>query len=250
MTAFAAITKVTFRQLTERKRVIGFGVLSIVPAALLFFSARGRVGGGVDSDLAAALVTPFFNIVLPLIALVMAGSALGDERKDKTLSFLVLRPRARVEIAAAKTLAACLVATAFGAFAGLALTVAYMGAGGGPSVLPAILVGATISSFFYGAVFVLLGYAATRPTLIGLVYLLFFESVVVGEIPGLAATSPWRVGLAATIDLFPQGFPGREIQAAIGVLPASALGSGLRTVTVVIVSILVCATLLKRTDSV
>ena len=250
MTAFTSIVGVTLRQLTGRKRMIGFGILSLMPALLLYFAAKARVLDGVDSDLGGLIVSPFFTIVLPLIALVLAGSALGDERKDKTLSFLVLRPIRRIEIAAAKTVAASAVSSALGIFGAAALTVAYVASGGDFGVLPALVVGATITCVVYSAVFVLLGFAVSRPTLTGLIYLLIFENSIVTALPSLAASSPWRIGLAATIDLLPEGLPALEIVGAIGDLPPSLPDAGLRTVAMVILAVGVCTVLLRRTDSV
>jgi ABC-type transport system involved in multi-copper enzyme maturation permease subunit len=107
MTSFLAIVRVTIRQLTGRTRVLGFGLLSLLPAALVYAASRARDFDGLDTDVGGLLVAPYFAIVLPLTALIIAGAAISDERRDKTLSFLVLRPIGRLRIATAKTVAAC-----------------------------------------------------------------------------------------------------------------------------------------------
>jgi ABC-2 type transport system permease protein len=250
MTAFWSITRITMRQLADRKRVLGFGLLSVVPALLLIIAAQGRTQGGVESDLAGLVVTPFFAFVIPVVTLIVAVSALGDERRDKTLSFLVLRPVGRLEIAAAKTLAASLVASGFAVLGGVALTLSYVVVGGGFAVLPAILLGAVLACFLYGALFVLLGFAAPRPTLIGLAWILLIENAFVPTVPGLSAVSPWRVGLAATLGAAPEGFPALEIVGAVGYLSPSLPASALETAAVGLLAVAACAVLLRRLDSV
>ena len=46
--------------------------------------------------------------MIPVTSLILASSALGEERGDKTLSFVLLRPIGRLKIVIAKTLAAAL----------------------------------------------------------------------------------------------------------------------------------------------
>ena len=250
MTSFAAIVRVTIRQLTGRKRVIGFALLSLLPATLLYLASRAREVEGIDTDLGGLLVNPFFAIVLPLTALMLAGSALGDERRDKTLSFLVLRPLSRVQIALGKTVAACSVSIAFAVLGTVALTLTYVAVGGQINVLPAILAGAVLVCVLYGSIFVLLGNVVKRPTIAGVLYVLFIEQVLVDELPRLSPLSPWRVGFAATVDLMPQGFPARAQLGAIGELAPSAPGALFATVVTAVVAVGICAALLRRTDSV
>ena len=250
MTSFVAIVRVTLRQLTGRKRVFGFGLLSLIPAGLLYFAARARLVEGLDTDLGGLGVSPFFSMVLPLTALILAGSALGDERRDMTLPFLVLRPISRLGIATAKTLAACTASLAFALVGTVALTLVYAAAGGRLNVMPAIFVGAAVVCVAYSALFVLLGNVTSRPTVVGILYIVFVENVLVDELPRIAPMSPWRIGLSATIDWMPGDFPARALLGAIGDLPLSAANAFLATGGIVVVSIALGAILLSRTDSV
>jgi ABC-2 type transport system permease protein len=250
VTPFASIIRVTIRQLSGRVRVIGFGLLSLVPAALLLAASRAREMEGIDTDLGGLVVDPFFSVVLPITALILAGSALRDERRDKTLSFLVLRPIDRLQIAMAKTIAATTVSGAFGLVGATALCLTYVAVGGQINVLPSIAVGALLVCAFYSAVFVLLGNVTSRPTLVGLLYVLLIENAFVHELPRLSPMSPWRVGLAATIDLMPQGFPARAILGTIGNLAPTAIGAVGATAATGIVAVGICTILLKRSDSV
>ena len=250
MIAFAAIVRVTIRQLVGRKRAVGFGLLSLLPAGLLLAAARARELEGIDTDLGALVVTPFFSIVLPLTALILAGSALSDERRDKTLSFLVLRPIGSLQIVVAKTLAATAASTMFVVVSATVLCLSYVAVGGEINVLPSIVVGGTLACVIYCSVFVLLGNLTTRPTIVGLLYILLIENSLIDELPRISSLSPWRVGLAATIDMMPESYPARVILGAIGNLAPSmpsALGA---TAVTAVVAVGICTVLLSRTDSV
>ncbi|MBT8404791.1 MAG: ABC transporter permease [Gemmatimonadetes bacterium] len=250
MTAFVAVVRVTLLQLLGRKKLLGFGLLSLIPAALLFFAARARVGPGLDTDLGAMVVSPFFSIVLPVTALILGGAALGDERRDKTLSFLVLRPMGRLTIVVAKTVAAIGASLLFAVIGTLGLALVYAVGGGGLNVIPSVLAGATVLVVAYASIFTLLGNVTTRPTVVGLLYIVFVENAFVQELPRLAPISPWRMGLAATLDLMPDDYPARALLGGIGELVPSWTNAMLATVGIVVVSIAIGTVLLRRRDAV
>ena len=250
MTPFFAIVRVTVRQLTGRARLLGFGLLSLVPAALLAAASRSAVPSALDLELGVLLVVPLFALVIPVTTLILATSALGEERGDKTLSFLVLRPISRVEIVAAKTLAAALTSAGFALLATVALSLTWMAVGGGLDVLPAIALGAMVACAMYSAVFVLMGNLLARATLVGMLYVLFFEYVLVEEMPRLAGGSLWRIGLGATLAAMPEHFPARALLGALGTWVPS-LGSALMvTGAIAFITVAACTVLLRRTDAV
>lgn len=250
MTSFAAIVRVTLQQLLGRKKLLGFGLLNLSPAFLLLVAARARTQGGLDTDLGGLVVAPFFSIVVPVTALILAGSALGDERRDKTLSFLVLRPIGRLQIVVAKTLAASIASIGFTLLGTIALAAVYAAAGGRLNVVGSIFTGGAVVCVAYSALFVLLGNITSRPTVVGLLYILFIENSLIPELPRLAPVSPWRIGLAATIDLMPQDYPARAILGAIGELIPSVQNAVLATTVIVLVTVALNTLLLKTVDSV
>src|SRR5690606_6293075 len=171
-------------------------------------ASRSAHPTALDLELGVLLVVPLFALVIPITTLILATAALGEERRDKTLSFLVLRPISRLEIALAKTLAAALVSTGFAILGAFALSLTWMAVGGGAfDVFPAMVLGSTAACAMYSAGFVLLGNLAARPTLVGLLYVLYFESVMVDSFSRLAAASLWRISLGATLDTMPAHFP-------------------------------------------
>lgn len=250
MTPFIAMVRVTARQLAGGSRLLGFGLLSVVPAVLLAAASRSAERGAMDLELGVLLVMPLFALVIPVITLILATSALGDERRDKTLSFLVLRPISRLEIVAAKTMAAALASTGFALVGALALSMTWLAVGGALDVLPPILVGAALACVMYSAVFVLVGNVLARATLVGLLYVLFFEMVLVGELPRLASGSLWRIGLGATLDTMPAHFPARALLGALGEWVPSLSSAGIIAGAIVVVAVTLCTLVLKRADAV
>jgi ABC-2 type transport system permease protein len=250
MTPMLAIIRVTIGQLTGRTRLIGFALLNLVPAVLLAAVSRSANSSALDLELGVLLVVPFFALVLPITTLILATSALGEERRDKTLSFLVLRPISRLEIALAKSIAAAAVSTGFAVIGALALSLAWLAVGGRFNVFPAILLGATLACVMYSTVFVLLGNVVVRATLVGLLYILFFETVMVDNFDKLASGSLWRISLGATLDTMPAHFPARGLLGAMGDYVPS-LGTALIVAgAVAILTIGMCTVLLERTDAV
>ncbi|HEX6308332.1 MAG TPA: ABC transporter permease subunit [Longimicrobiales bacterium] len=250
MTPLLAIVRVTVRQLTGRTRLLGFGFLSVVPAALLAAASRSADPGALDLELGVLLVVPFFALVVPITTLILATAALGEERREKTLSFLLLRPISRLEIVLAKSVAAAAVSAGFAVLGALALSLTWWAVGGSPDVLPAMVLGATLACVMYSTVFVLLGSVVARSTLVGLLYVLFFESVIVDEFARLAGASIWRIGLGATLETMPDHFPARALLAALGSWIPSLGSAFIATASVAVVTVGICTVLLKRTDAI
>lgn len=250
MTPFLAIVRVTAGQLTGRSRLVGFGLLSLVPAVLLAAASRSAVPTALDLELGVLLVVPYFALVIPITTLILASSALGDERRDKTLSFLVLRPISRFEIAAAKTIAAAAVSMGFAAMGALALSLTWVALGGSLDVLPPILLGAALACLMYSAVFVVVGNVLARATLAGLIYVLFFESVVIEELPRLGGASLWRIGLGATLETMPAHIPASAFLAPLGEWVPSVGSAFIVMSSITVIAVGVCTILLKRTDAV
>jgi ABC-2 type transport system permease protein len=250
MTPFLAIVRVTIRQLTGRARLLGFGLLGLAPAILLAAASRSAVRSALDLELGVLLVVPLFALVIPVTTLILASAALGEERGDRTLSFLMLRPISRLEIVAAKTVAAAVVSTGFALLGTLALSLTWAVLGGAMDVFPAIAVGAALACVMYSAVFVLVGNVLARSTLVGMLYVLFFEFVMVEELPRLAGASLWRIGLGATLATMPDHFPARALLAALGEWVPSLASALLVAGCIAILTVAACTLLLQRGDAV
>ena len=123
----------------------------------------------------------FFGFVLPLFVLSYATSAFGTDRETRSLVWLMTRPLPRGAIYLAKfvgTLPWCL-AFGLGGFAAVCL------AGGpfGREALARYWPAAALATVAFEALFHLVGAVFRRPSVVGLVYVFFFE-VVIAVLPG------------------------------------------------------------------
>jgi len=189
----------------------------------------------------------YFPLLVPIVSLIISASALGDERRDGTLSFLVLRPIPRSAISGSKFLGAALVVGALNGFGGGALGMMYGFDTGSWGVLLPLVFGGIVAGTVYTALFVPLGFFTDRAVLAGLAFVFVFENGVVSALSGLSALSPWRLGLSTFSALAPDG-----VAATLGDFGAaglSGLGSTmLRTVLIVAVSIAATAMVLRKRD--
>ncbi len=125
--------------------------------------------------------TLFFTFLLPLLCLAYATGAIGAERESRTLLWLLSRPLPRWAVYLAKflgTLPWC-VAVSLGGFAVVCLAGGTLGVKAFEMYWDAVLIG----SVAFAALFHLIGAVFRRPSVVGLVYVFFFETLV-ANLPG------------------------------------------------------------------
>jgi ABC-2 type transport system permease protein len=180
LTAIALTYRIVLRQLTSRGRIIALTLLAMVaPVA-------GWALGSSDASLndAVRLIASIgLGLVIPVIALVFGGAAIGDLRDDKTLVYLWLRPMARWPIAvgaagAAWTLTAPI--TLIPVVAAAILT------GAGSGIVTGTFIAGCVGVTVYVAVFTFLGTWLKRFIVWGLAYILIWEGFVAQAGPGVA----------------------------------------------------------------
>ncbi|MDJ0952308.1 MAG: ABC transporter permease [Acidimicrobiia bacterium] len=258
MNAFLAIVRVTIKQTLRLRRALGLLLLSgsVAGMYLLFMIATRNSTNTLALQREEAIevsigmtIGVFMNIVVPVVTLIIATSVMGDERRDNTMSFLVLRPIRRVVIAGAKVTAAFLEAlvltgigaAAFGILVGIKIeTFSYF--------VP-LLVGTTIATAAYAAIFVPLGYLLKRATLIGLTYVFIWENGIAAAVPALSSLSPWRIGASAIAGLAPPEFQelvGSEF--GLGAIDPGAGGAVIKAVVLMAVCSAIMASILRRRD--
>ena len=193
------------------------------------------IGNGQDSSHARSW---------PPVSLMISSWALGDERRDGTLSFLVLRPISRYTIAASKLAAAAAAAVLINSIGAVAMAGGYAIITGSWELLAPLLVGAFITSIAYVAIFLPVGYLTQWSVFIGLGFVLIFENGIASALGGLATLSPWRIGYSALAALLP---PEAPIEDLGNVVPGVG-GALAKTVVLVILSIAVLGTLFRTRD--
>ncbi|MFO0808294.1 MAG: ABC transporter permease [Gemmataceae bacterium] len=177
----------TYAAINRTYRATGVGVPFRPETAALHQMA----GGAFEAALEASKVSNFtlttvfgvyLGFLLPLFSLAFATDAIGGEREARTTVWLVSRPLPRWSIYLAKFVAVLPWTLAFN-FGGFALMCAAAGRAGGvafqlcwPSVL--------VSSVTFAALFHLFGAYFRWPTVVGLVYSFFLETLL-GSMPGL-----------------------------------------------------------------
>ena len=190
----SAVFVLTVRQLAGSRRI--WLVLALVSLPLL---------AGLLFQVADATATPdefaddvtrvmLASAILPLVMLLLATAAFGNEVGDRTLVYLVTKPIARWRIVAPKLLASVAVGGIPVALGGaLAVAVIERGDGGGALATGAgLLAGAAA----YAAIFTWAGLATRHALLIGLVYVFIWEAALAAYLDGIRFLSVRRYTLA------------------------------------------------------
>jgi ABC-2 type transport system permease protein len=188
------IAGITLRQLLSRRRTILLLLLGgvLVLVALLF---RLTETGSYQNYTSELLNNLGLAVLMPLVALLFATSALGSELEDGTAVFILAKPVSRWSILLTKLLVAtgCSVLVTC-----VPILAAGLIAAGGPGdglVLGFTLAGA-FGSAVYCALFVFLSLVTSRALVIGLGYVLIWEGVLAGLFAGTRTFSVRQYSLA------------------------------------------------------
>ena len=179
-TAVALSYQVVLRQLTSRSRIVGLTLLALVAPISGF--ALGSADASLD-DSVRLIASVGLGLVLPVVALVFAGAAIGDLRDDKTLVYLWLRPMDRWPIVVGAALAAGTLAapiTIIPIFVAAVLT------GAGNGIVAGTLLATIVGLVAYVAVFTLFGVWLKRFIVWGLAYILIWEGFIAQAGAGVA----------------------------------------------------------------
>jgi ABC-2 type transport system permease protein len=188
-----AILSLTVRQLAGSRRVWFVLVLVALPilAAVLFHVGdTTTTSARFADDVTATLVA---SGILPLVMLLFASSAFGNELVDRTLGYLTMKPLARWRIIVPKFVATLVVGgipTAASGF--LAVALIEGGMGGALATGLGLLVGAAA----YAAIFTWAGLATRHALLIGLVYVFVWEATLAAYLDGIRFLSVRRYTLS------------------------------------------------------
>ncbi len=186
MIALLELYRLFLRHQVTAGRLVLIGVLSAV--SLLIGFVTGANIDSVDRIEAAVAISSVFGLglMVPIVSLVLASSALGDLVADETLVYLWQRPSPRWAIAAAAWLSSLTVA--------VPATVIPLGFSSwltSGDVDTAIAVGLTdgLAAVAYTGLFVLLGLVVRRSLVTGLAYLFIWELFVARVGAGAAKLS-------------------------------------------------------------
>ncbi len=251
MTAFRAMIRWSLRHILGRKRLVGLGLFGLVPAVVMAVVGQTASDASLLKEFhAGPLLTVLFG-VLPITTLVLGAAALGEERRDGTLSFLLLRPTSRTSIVGAKLASVWLGSFLIvGGSVGLAALVLGVRSGHWTPFGP-VLLAMAISTLAYAAAALALGYLTGRAVLIGLAYLVILENGLALAIDGMATVSLMRIGLTAYWALLPDRTAAvafSEINQLMASLAPGALGAAAKALVIAGLVVAGTAWLLRHRD--
>lgn len=175
------VVAITLRSLLDQRRFLLMVLLAAVPALLTLI---GRAFGEVQFG-ERIFDQLMVQTVLPLVALIFGTGALGSELEDGTIVYLLAKPRHRARIVVAKAFVAAGITAALvvpstlltGAIAAstdsdlVGPTLAYAGA-------------VAVGGAAYALGFMTLSSITSRALAVGLGYVLLWEGVLAGLLPG------------------------------------------------------------------
>jgi ABC-2 type transport system permease protein len=168
------------RQLMSRQTLVS---LALAVLCCLIVVAETRQRNPTPKKLAEQVLVPIYvAFLIPVLAICYGASAVGGEREDRTLIYLLVTPIPRPLVYLTKGLATMGLVTLW---SGLALLILcwFAGENGRPMLsvfLPAGLLGAAA----YAALFLMLGAIFRYGTVLSLAYWFFLE-VLFGNMPGI-----------------------------------------------------------------
>lgn len=159
-------------------------MLIVLPLILLGLAVLVRVLAGEDDSGAEHTLYRLGLVVLvPLIALLATSGLLAPEIDDGSISYLLAKPLSRHTLVASKLVVALGCVVLFGAIpmwvAGVIVRTS------APSFGVAFAIGSVTSGAAYCALFALLSVLTRHAVVIGLIYLLIWESLLGGLLDGV-----------------------------------------------------------------
>jgi len=190
----------TLRQLAGSRRawlVLGLCALPLLAGGLFHAADSTTTPAKFADDITSTLIA---SAILPLVVLLVATAAFGNEVGDRTLVYLFMKPLARWRIVAPKLAASLTVAGVPVALSGFAavLLIEDGDVGGAVATGVGLFVGATA----YAAVFTWAGLATRHALVIGLVYVFVWEAALAAYLDGIRFLSIRRytLGIVSAID--------------------------------------------------
>lgn len=220
----ATVAQLTARSLLGRRRAL---LLLMLPAVLLALCGAVRLLAGPDPTVSVALLGGFaLGTVVPLLGLIAGAGAIGPEIDDGSIVYLLSKPLSRHSIVLSKLAVAVAVVTVAAAVPTLLAGVVLSGTAGGLAAGYAL--GAGVAGLAYCALFVLLAILTRNAVVVGLIYVLIWESLVGSFVPGAQVLSIQQWALAVTEKVLGSS------AATLGVSSAVSFATGVVLLAVVV----------------
>ena len=179
--------------------MVGVALLPFLIVLPIMLTGNNEDGGFIG--LFGAVV---IRLTLPLIVLVLATSAFGNELEDRTLSLLTTRPVPRIAIVAAKLAATVVVAAPVAVVPAVVMVWLDPAATGGTIGIAAA--GAAVCVLTYSSIFTWAGLITQRALAFAVVYVFIWEGLVTSFLEGLRYVSVRGYTFAILRGLDEEGF--------------------------------------------
>ncbi|MBA3382718.1 MAG: hypothetical protein H0T97_12780 [Actinobacteria bacterium] len=220
--SLSALYRLLLRTQLTIARVLGIAALGGLSVVLGVFSRWDSDPGQAAAD---AISSYGLALVIPLAALWLGTSAIGDLVDDRLLVYLWLKPVSRWQLPAAAVLATASVVVPLAA---LPVAATALVAGAGDVTLPALLAG-SLAGFAYAGMFVAAGFWFRRAIWWGLAFVLLWENAVAHVAEGSARFTVvgWASSVLATAPDVDVSLVAGSDAVAFVVLPAVAVAGWL-----------------------
>ena len=176
-----ALFLLSLRQAASPRRLLLLGAISLFPVGLAYLLVS--LGEADQAGLVEAVVEGLVvSLVLPLVTMVLATGAFGNEVEDRTLSLLTTKPVPRWSLVLSKLMSTIVVAGPIMVIVAVVVTALPPDREGG--VIVAAAVGAAVAVVVYASVFTWAGLVTTKALAFGLVYVLLWEALITTFLSG------------------------------------------------------------------
>lgn len=195
------IAGVTLRQLVRQRRMLLLLLLAAVPVLVSLIYRLAGDQDGAPEFAAGILATFVVNLVLPLTALLIGTSALGQDIEEGTVAYLLTKPLARWKVILGKVLAAWVLTSGVVLLSVVGAGAVVLAGNQGVSLIPAFVVASAAGALAYAVIFIALSLRFARSLIIGLAYVFVWEAIISQFITGVRFLSvrAYTVGIADSI---------------------------------------------------
>ena len=190
----APMFRLSMRQLAGRRRLLLILFLAALPIGLAALVSANLNQNESSKDFINILLDGLLiAAILPIVTMVLATAAFGNELEDRTLGYLVLKPLSRLGIAAPKLLASVVVGGPFLIVSGIGATL--LGASGfGKAIVVldgnlqasvAVGVAVLVGLVAYATIFTWAGLVTTRALAFALIYVFLWEGLISTYLGGI-----------------------------------------------------------------
>ena len=179
------IASLTWRAMVGRRRAL---LLLALPLVLLILATGLRLLGVADIEAARGVLNSFaLGALAPLLGLIIGTGVISPEIDDGSIVYLLTKPVSRLTVVFTKFAVAAGCIALFVALPTLIAGLIMVGNDEGLAL--AYTVGALVGGVAYCAVFLFLGVVSRHAVVIGLIYVLLWETFIASLVPGARTLS-------------------------------------------------------------